>query len=168
MPGDTVGYADRERGTSRQSWFATSITRTHLASNTIHKAIQVSFTTGGSPNTTEMRKNIQHSETRTHGGGWEREQAERIRGEQSHAASWDFRSNTHGFLTPRPVVACPPVALVTITTFIAGKPFVQASNSSFVLNIRAHGGNLKISYTKIFSWDLDAGDYDTNIDDGRR
>ena len=44
----------------------------------------------------------------------------------------------------------------------------QASNSSIFLEIRAHGGNLDISYTEIFSWDLLAGTYDTNTDDGRR
>ncbi|CAN0463675.1 unnamed protein product, partial [Ascophyllum nodosum] len=42
-----------------------------------------------------------------------------------------------------------------------------ASNSSIFLEIRAHGGNLDISYTEIFSWDLLAGTYDTNTDDGR-
>eukprot|EP00904_Undaria_pinnatifida_P001001 jgi/Undpi1/10901/HiC_scaffold_3.g01427.m1 len=42
-----------------------------------------------------------------------------------------------------------------------------ASNSTTYLNIRAHGGNLDIQHTKIFSWDLLAADYDTDPDDGR-
>ncbi|CAN0480461.1 unnamed protein product, partial [Scytosiphon promiscuus] len=42
------------------------------------------------------------------------------------------------------------------------------SNSTTFQNVRAHGGNLDIRYTKIFSWDLLAADYDTNTGDGRR
>lgn len=44
----------------------------------------------------------------------------------------------------------------------------QASNSSTYQNIRAHGGDLDIKYTKIVSWDLLAADYDYDLDDGRR
>ncbi len=47
----------------------------------------------------------------------------------------------------------------------------QASNDSLQgkdsLNIRAHGGNLIVRFTKIFSWDISTGDYDKNTDDGR-
>ncbi|CAN0465018.1 unnamed protein product, partial [Scytosiphon promiscuus] len=35
------------------------------------------------------------------------------------------------------------------------------------LNIRAHGGNLVIRDTRIFSWDISTGNYDMNTDDGR-
>eukprot|EP00904_Undaria_pinnatifida_P000993 jgi/Undpi1/10895/HiC_scaffold_3.g01421.m1 len=35
-----------------------------------------------------------------------------------------------------------------------------ASNSSTIVNLRAYGGDLDIRYTKIVSWDLDAGDFD--------
>ncbi|CAN0542033.1 unnamed protein product, partial [Scytosiphon promiscuus] len=35
-----------------------------------------------------------------------------------------------------------------------------ASNSSMIVNVRAYGGYLDIRYTKIFSWDLEEGDYD--------
>ncbi|CAM9171351.1 unnamed protein product [Ectocarpus sp. 12 AP-2014] len=42
-----------------------------------------------------------------------------------------------------------------------------ASNSSTFNRITAHGGNLDIRYTKIFSWDLKNEDYDTEPSDGR-
>eukprot|EP00904_Undaria_pinnatifida_P000996 jgi/Undpi1/10898/HiC_scaffold_3.g01424.m1 len=42
-----------------------------------------------------------------------------------------------------------------------------ASNSTHTLNVRAHGGELDIKYTKITSWDLLAADYDHNPHDGR-
>ncbi|CBJ32091.1 Mannuronan C-5-epimerase [Ectocarpus siliculosus] len=42
-----------------------------------------------------------------------------------------------------------------------------ASNSSTFNRITAHGGNLDIRYTKIFSWDLENEDYDTEPSDGR-
>lgn len=35
-----------------------------------------------------------------------------------------------------------------------------ASNSSMIVNLRAYGGDLDIRDTKIFSWDLEEGDYD--------
>ena len=60
---------------------------------------------------------------------------------------------------------CPPLLQ---TLFFFSNESSQASNSSIFLEIRAHGGNLDISYTEIFSWDLLAGTYDTNTDDGRR
>lgn len=44
----------------------------------------------------------------------------------------------------------------------------QASNSSTYQNIRAHGGDLDIRFTKIVSWDLLAADYDFDTSDGRR
>lgn len=47
----------------------------------------------------------------------------------------------------------------------------QASNSDITLsdslNIRAHGGNLVVRDTKVFSWDISKGDYDMDTDDGR-
>ncbi|CAM9315125.1 unnamed protein product, partial [Laminaria digitata] len=53
----------------------------------------------------------------------------------------------------------------------ACKILLLASNSDITgtdsLNIRAHGGNLVVRNTKIFSWDISTGDYDLNTDDGR-
>eukprot|EP00904_Undaria_pinnatifida_P001002 jgi/Undpi1/10902/HiC_scaffold_3.g01428.m1 len=49
----------------------------------------------------------------------------------------------------------------------ACKTLLLASNSSTYVNVRAHGGNLDIDDTQIFSWDLFAADYDTITDDGR-
>ncbi|CAN0536299.1 unnamed protein product, partial [Scytosiphon promiscuus] len=40
--------------------------------------------------------------------------------------------------------------------------------SSTYQNIRAHGGDLDIRFTSIFSWDLLAQDYDRDTSDGRR
>lgn len=45
----------------------------------------------------------------------------------------------------------------------SGPAFVDSSS----FNIRAHGGNLDIRNTKIFSWDIEAGAYDEDPTDGR-
>eukprot|EP00904_Undaria_pinnatifida_P001749 jgi/Undpi1/11575/HiC_scaffold_30.g13871.m1 len=51
------------------------------------------------------------------------------------------------------------------------KTLLLASNSEITLtdsiNIRAHGGNLVLRDTQVFSWDVTTGDYDMNTDDGR-
>lgn len=47
--------------------------------------------------------------------------------------------------------------------------FRQASNDSLIVNLRAYGGYLDITRTKIFSWDLSEGDYDKEPEsNGRR
>lgn len=48
---------------------------------------------------------------------------------------------------------------------------MQASNDDLEdgdsLNIRAHGGNLIVQDTKVFSWDITKGAYDTDPTNGR-
>ncbi|CAB1104565.1 MEP12 [Ectocarpus sp. CCAP 1310/34] len=55
-------------------------------------------------------------------------------------------------------------ALACETLLMAGNDDITGSDS---LNIRAHGGNLVVRDTKIFSWDITTGTYDTNTGNGR-
>ncbi|CAM9245308.1 unnamed protein product, partial [Hapterophycus canaliculatus] len=50
------------------------------------------------------------------------------------------------------------------TLLLASNPDIVGTDN---LNIRAHGGNLVIRDTRIFSWDITTGTYDMNTDDGR-